>query len=66
MNEKLRLFLSENNINQVELARRIGTRPQHISKWIIGIKPSAKYIVKFEEVFGLSAMQTIELFGVGV
>lgn len=47
--KKLYFLLSKNKLTQEEFAKKVDTRQQVVSRWLSGIKPSAKSLAKIAE-----------------
>ena len=55
--ECLRRFKEASGLSWSEMARRLGTRPQTIRRWLNGVQPSAYYLLALQDLargFGLS------------
>ncbi len=52
----LKEFLAENNLSQVEFARRVGVRQGQVSEWLGGrSKPAYEALKRIALAFGISA-----------
>ena len=55
--EFLRRFKEASGLSWSEMARRLGTRPLTIRRWLAGVQPSAHYLLALQDLaeeFGLS------------
>ena len=55
--ECLRRFKEASGLSWSEMARRLGTRPLTIRRWLKGVQPSAHYLLALQDLaeeFGLS------------